>query len=353
MARQRVSSIDEFVEGVGGGVCFVGVDVHKRSYSVALLRPDGLERCWRMPASPGVLTSLLSSLGIRIGAVCYEAGPTGFGLARHLERAGIRVLVAAPSRIPRPVAATNKTDGLDCVKLAEYAASGLVRGIAIPTEREEAFRTLCRRRHQLTDSLRKAKQRIRGLLLSLGEAEPSGIDTWGRAAMAELRALRLAAGVQDTLDSLLSELDFLAEQQRTVDLRLRDMAREQDEARRVAAMRSVPGVGPVVATTFAAEVFRPRRFNHSGEVAAYLGLAPVVRHSGERTPKGRLRPVGQQRLRSLLVEAAWVWKQRDEQAREFYNKILGRTGVPQKAIAALARKLAVLLWRLCLPPATA
>lgn len=353
MAGHRVSSIGAFVEGFGDGLFSVGVDVHKRSYSVCLLRPDGLERHWRMPADPGVLTALLSSLPIRIGTVCHEAGPTGFGLARHLERAGLQVLVAAPSRIPRPVAATNKTDGLDCIKLAEYAASGLLRGIAIPTKREEAFRTLCRRRHQLTDSLRKAKQRIRALLLTLGEAEPSGINSWSAAAMAALRGMRLEVGAQDTLDSLLLELDFLAGQQRTVDLRLRDLAEEQDEARRIAAMRSVPGVGPVVATTFAAEIFRPRRFNDGGEVAAYLGLAPVVRHSGEKTPKGRLRPVGQRRLRSLLVEAAWVWKQRDEQAREFYNMILGRTGVPQKAIAALARKLAVRLWRLSLPPATA
>lgn len=353
MTKASHSSIARFVEGFGDQKFFVGVDVHKRSYSVAVLRPDGMTHDWRMPADPVSLVLLLAALPIRIGVVCHEAGPTGFGLARHLERAGLRALVVAPSRIPRPVTASNKTDSLDCIKLAEFAASGLLRGISIPTEQEEAFRTLCRRRHQLTDTLRKAKQRIRALLLTLGVPEPQGIDSWSAAAVKALRQLQLKPGAVDTLHSLLREMDFLAGEQRKIDARLRDVAKEQDEARRIAAMRSVPGVGPVVATTFAAEVFRPQRFDRSQEITAYLGLAPVVRHSGEKTPKGRLRPVGQRRLRSLLVEAAWIWKQRDDQAREFYNRILGRTGVPQKAISALARKLAAHLWRLSLPPTAA
>ncbi|NDV17800.1 transposase, partial [Pseudodesulfovibrio sp. JC047] len=67
--------------------------------------------------------------------------------------------------------------------------------------------------------------------------------------------------------------------------------------------------------------------------------------------KGRLRPVGQRRLRSLLIEAAWIWKQKDEWARGFYNRIYSQSGVAQKAIAALARKLAALLWKLSLPVA--
>ena len=259
--------------------------------------------------------------------------------------------MAAPSRIPRPVAATNKTDSLDCRKLAELAASGLIRPIAIPSEKEEGFLSLQRRRHQITDSLRKAKQRIRGLLLSLNEVEPHGLDHWSKAAVETLKTLSLPTGAGDALQSLIEELEYLAAAQRRVDLRLRVISQEQDEARRIAAMRSVPGVGEVVATTFAAEIFRPGRFNRSEEVTAYLGLAPIVRQSGLSKGTARLRPVGQRRLRSLLIEAAWIWKQRDEWAKTFYNRILSRHGIPQKAIAALARKLAALLWRLSLPVA--
>lgn len=86
-------------------------------------------------------------------------------------------------------------------------------------------------------------------------------------------------------------------------------------------MRSGPGVGEVVAA-FAAEIYRPERFTRSEEVTAYLGLAPVIRQSGSGKGKPFIRPVGQRRLRSLLVEAAWGWEQRDDCAREFYNRIL-------------------------------
>lgn len=351
MARLTVSSVHRFVEAFSNEKIWVGVDVHKKTFSVALLRSDGMIKDWSSPADIARLTQTLSSLSVEIGAVCYEAGPTGFGLARSLRAAGIKVIVAAPSRIPRPVSPTNKTDSLDCRKLAEYVASGLVDSIAIPTKQEEAFRSLERRRHQLTDSLRKTKQRIRALLLALGVQEPHGLDHWSKAAVNALKTLSLQPGATDTLQSLIEELEYLATAQRRVDQRLRIISQEQDEARRIAAMRSVPGVGEVVATTFAAEVFRPGRFNRSEEVTAYLGLAPVIRQSGLSKGTARLRPVGQRRLRSLLIEAAWIWKQRDEWARNFYNRILGRHGIPQKAIAALARKLAALLWKLSLPAA--
>ncbi len=353
MAKMTISSVDRFVEAFAGQRFFIGIDVHKRSFSVALLRPDGLIKDWTTPADVDSISNRLASLPIHIAAVCYEAGPTGYGLARQLRKKGIKVIVAAPSRIPRPVAATNKTDSLDFIKLTELAASGLIRSIAIPNEREEAFRALARRRHQLTDSLRKVKQRIRSLLLTLRIPEPAGINYWSKSAVSALEILALPVGAAETRNSLLDELKYFVIAQKHVDLCLKKLAPEQDEASRMAAMRSVPGVGRVVATSFAAEIFDPERFRKSGEVTAYLGLAPVISQSGGSKGRARLRPTGQRRPRSLLIEAAWMWKQKDEWACGFYNRILGKHGIPQKAIAALARKLAALLWRLSLSTATA
>jgi len=278
--------------------------------------------------------------------VVYEAGPTGFGLARRLIRAGIPVIVAAPSRIPRPVAATSKTDRLDGRKLAEYAATGMLRPIAVPTGTEEGFRALVRRRHRLTDSIRHAKQRIRGLLLQFGIPEPAGIEHWGQAAVEAVGQLSLPPGADMTRDSLLRELAFLTQEREAVEEKLRQTCRAPEHEGRVKALKMVPGVGETVATTFAAELFRPGRFRHPGEVTSYLGLAPVVHQSGSGKARVQIRPVGQRRLRSLLIEAAWMWKQRDPAAETFYRRILGCTGLPQKAIVAVARKLAILLWRL-------
>jgi transposase len=353
MARVSVAGIRTFVEGSQGNTVHVGVDVHKRSYSVALLRSDGVWKEWTAPSSPKALESTLLPIRSRIGAVVYEAGPCGFGLARRLIRAGIPVIVAAPSRIPRPVAATSKTDRLDGRKLAEYAASGMLRPIAVPTEAEEGFRALVRRRHRLTDSIRHAKQRIRGRLLQFGIPEPAGIEHWGKTAIAEVGQLPLPPGADMTRDSLLRELFFLIQEREAIEEKLRRTCRAPEHEERVKALTTVSGVGEIVATTFAAEVFRPGRFQRPEEVTSYLGLAPVVRQSGGGKARARIRPVGQRRLRSLLIEAAWMWKQRDTAAETFYRRILGRTGLPQKAIVAVARKLAVTLWRLSASPAAA
>lgn len=124
------------------------------------------------------------------------------------------------------------------------------------------------------------------------------------------------------------------------------IAKKQRHRERFEALQSVPGVGFVTAIAFELELFHPERFQREEQLTSYLGLAPTVRHSGERHPRGHLVPVGQKRLRSLLVEAAWVWVGHDPYAALLYRKFLGKSQVPQKAIAAVARKLAVILWRL-------
>jgi transposase len=111
-------------------------------------------------------------------------------------------------------------------------------------------------------------------------------------------------------------------------------------------MRSVPGVGPVVAGAFRLEVFAPERFRRAEEVASLGGPGSTVHQSGDGKPRGWLPKAGNKLLRSLMIEAAWRWRAMDPRAREYYARILSRTGLPQKAIAALARKLVVLLWRL-------
>jgi len=331
MAKSNLTSLNNFVEKFSGHEFWVGADVHKRSYHIAIYRVDGKVRTFVCPASPLRLLRKLQSLNGTIAGLAYEAGPTGFSLARMIQAAGIRVIVAAPSRIPRPVLCGAKTDRLDCIKLAEYAAKGMIKSIVIPTEKEEAKRSLIRRRHLLVDSIRKCKQRIKGKLLFLGLQEPQEVRNWTQNAPEVLLALPMDDVARLALESFLREFAFL---------------QEEGIKKTMTCLKSVPGVGMVVASTFCMELFRPERFNRAEEVTSYLGLAPMVYHSGENNPSGRLKPVGQRRLRSLLIEAAWMWRSRDKYAQKIYNRLLGKSGIPQKAITALARKLAVILWRL-------
>jgi len=346
MAKYSLSALQSFLLAHPNEPFWIGLDAHKRSYHVALLRADDKTYTFTTVANPEAFVKQLCQLNIQVAGVTYEAGPTGFSLARALLEKGFPVTVAAPSKIPRSVSPGSKTDRLDCLKLAHYCAKGLIRPIAVPSAEEEAQRALSRRRHQLTDRVRHCKQRIKGFLLYHGFEETDAIKNWRSDFKAHIIALPLLPEGRLTIDSHLRELEFLQQELSEVTGQLEQLNQQPKHRPVIRALTTVPGVGKVVATTFHFELFRPERFDRAEEVTSYLGLAPTVRHSGEKTPRGYLMPVGQKRLRSLLIEAAWMWRAKDAKAGELYKKLLSKTGIPQKAITALARKLAIILWRL-------
>ena len=322
------------------------MDVHKRTYSVALFCvTDGQVESWNCPADEAGLVEQLRRLGCRIEHIVYESGPTGFSLCRALRDAGFKASVIAASRIPSGAAAVAKSDRINTTKLAIYCARGLLRPIAIPTIEDEGYRALVRRRKRLAETRAKLKQKIKGFLLAKGVDEPPSSKKWLRAVTHDLAALPLVSGQDSTLASMLREYRFLQEEHRVLRREIRK-ATQRLHPERYARLTQVGGVGEVVATTFLAEIFAPERFDRAEEVTSYLGLAPVVRRSGNGPARARLRPVGQKRLRSILIEGAWQWTWRDQEAKEIYNRHLARSGVAQKAICVVARKLAIKLWRL-------
>lgn len=349
MAESSLTKIKRFVKAQEGTSYWLGVDVHKKTYSIAIVRADGGTEVWSNPAQPELLANQLRSLGVKVAGIVYEAGPTGFSLARVLAAAGFAVTVAAPSRIPRPVTRGSKTDRLDCLKLAQYLQRGLLRPVSIPTVEEEAKRALLRRRDQITDQIRRTRQRIKSFLLCHGLSEPAGLRNWSKAGVRDLHDLFLTSGLRSALDSLLYELDQQLSMKIVVRTQLAELVeKDQKDREAIACMRSIHGVGEEVATEYRMEVFQPERFSRGEEVASYLGLAPVVRQSGQGKPCAALSPSGKTRLRSLLVEAAWRWIAKDAWAKSIYNRLLSNTGLAQKAIVGVARKLAMILWRLCL-----
>jgi transposase len=131
---KKAIRISRFLAAVEDQPVVVGLDVHKKTYSVALFsKEDGLKESYTGPAGEAALAHQVTELGINIEHIIYESGPTGFVLARVLTDADFNVLVIVASRIPRGYAAAAKNDRLDAVKLATYHASGLLRPIAVPT----------------------------------------------------------------------------------------------------------------------------------------------------------------------------------------------------------------------------
>jgi transposase len=332
-----------------GEVAHVGVDVHKASYHVAVVTDlRGLVATWAQPALPDLLVERLRPLGMQVARVVYEAGPTGFALVRKLREAGLKAEVIAPSKVPTMPGPEAKSDRLDCRKLAVFAQKGLLRPVRVPTEPEEADRQVVRLREQLARKLRVIGQQIKAFLLQHGLAEPSGLAHWSGPAVEALRHLEIGAELRFCLDVMLDERQHALEQVARATRRLEELAKADRHQETTATLRTVPGVGPITAMTFRVELHEPGRFADGGQVARMIGLAPQVLQSGPTRREGRLLKSGNARLRTVLIEAAWRWVAGDEAAAKKYRRLVASTGNGKKAIVGMARRLAILLWRLSL-----
>ncbi len=324
---------------------FVGVDVHKRSYHVAFYLNDAPSIDFVMPANKQQLGEKLKLATPALRQVAYETGPTGYGLARRLRKDQLPVSVAATSRIPRPSGGDDKTDKLDSKKLAEYAAKGLLKPVQIPTLKQEADRQLYRMRHRQSRNLAKVKTQIKSFLLMHDLEEPPGLRNWSKQGVDTLRTLRLRKTLRLSLDELLSDLDYYASRLKALD---KSFIEELDKgvlARRMALLKTHPGVGAVVSCQFATELFHYREFNSTRQVFKYLGLAPRIHQSGEHATRGSINKMANSRLRSNLNQAAWRWIAVDIKAKKTYLRLVNNCGgIKQKAITAMTRKLAGHLW---------
>jgi transposase len=267
-------------------------------------------------------------------------------VARRLRARGLRGPGHRPSKLLAPVGPEAKSDRLDCRRLAQFSAKGLLHPVRVPTEQEEADRQVLRLRELLVRKTRSVQSQIKSFLRQHGLAEPAGLARWSKKAVAALRGLELPPELRFCLDLLLDELAHAQEQVRRVTERLKDLAAAERHRGAVAVLTSVPGVGVLTAAAFRLELPEPERFEHEGQVARMAGLAPQVRQSGETRREGGLLKSGNARLRTVLVEAAWRWVRYDEAAASRYRRLVANTGSGKKAIVAMARRLGVLLWRL-------
>src|SRR5262249_43177875 len=251
-----------------GEVIHVGVDVHKASYSVALYSVErGLLTTWTQPARPELLIERLQPTRGAVAQVVYEAVPTGFGLARRLRAEGYEAQVIAPSKLLAPVGPEAKSDRLDCHRLAQFSAKGLLQAVRIPTEQEEADRQVLRLREQLVRKTRSVQSQIKSFLLQHGIAEPVGLGHWSKASVIVLRGRALLPELRFCLDLLLDELAHAQQQVQRVTVRLKGLAEADRHREATAVMCSVPGVGVLTAAAFRLELPEPRRFDHEGQVA--------------------------------------------------------------------------------------
>src|SRR3954451_20528627 len=188
---------------------WVGLDVHARSVLAVMIDGESGElRSRRLSGSTSEVVEFCCALP-GPARVAYEAGPTGYGLARALHAAGIGCVVAAPGKIERPAQEKIKTDQRDSERVLRLLMIDALHAVRVPTVEEEALRDLVRAREDLRGDLMRARQRLSKLLLRDGIVYEDTSSTWTQRHRAWLRAQELGGGAQATLLDYLGAIDTL------------------------------------------------------------------------------------------------------------------------------------------------
>ena len=282
----------------------VGLDVHARSVVAAAI--DGvtgeLVRA-RLSPSHDHIRSWIGELAGPV-AVAYEAGPTGFGLYRALSAAGMRCVVAAPSKLQRPSGDRVKTDARDAVHLARLLRLGEITPVAVPSVEQEAARDLVRAREDCRGDLMRARHRLSKLLLrraivySGGQAWTGAHDRWLRAQRFDSAATTMA--FESDYEAVLA----VTARRNRLDDAIAELAGDSEFTPIVRRLGCLRGVSTLTAFALAVEIGDWHRFT-GNSIGSFVGLVPCEHSSGASRVQGSVTKTGNGHARRLLVEAAW------------------------------------------------
>jgi len=354
------------------GAIFISLELSRSTWLITSLSPGGGEKMSKHSVPAGDICMLLARFSelrrkafARTGKslpiiVIQEAGLDGFWVHRLLQNEGIESHVVDPASIAtsrrRRRAKTDRIDGeallrtLLAYKRGEPRVCAMVKA---PTPEEEDRRRLCRERKVLTNERVLHVNRIKGLLFSQGV---SGYEPLRRDRRQRLDEVRTGDGrplpkhLKAQISRELDRLELLIEQIKAVETeRNALLAAQRVAAPAPAAMLlDIKGIGPEFAAVLWSEgLFR--HFDNRRQVASYAGLAPTPWQSGSVAREQGVSKAGNPRLRTTLIQLAWLWLRHQPQsalALWFEERVRRNGGRLRKTtIVALARKLLVALWK--------
>jgi len=289
---------------------FVGLDVHAQNIAIALAEGGGGEaRTYgTIPNDLHALEKVFARLRkAHPGAelrVCYEAGPTGFVLARRLAQLKVHCTVVAPSLIPSRSGDRVKTDRRDALKLARLHRAGELTAVHVPDASDEAMRDLCRARTDAVQDLRRGRAQLKAFLLRHGYRY-TGKSAWTEAHRRYLRELVLPHAAQRVvLEDAIAAIAAAGERIARLEDQMHALLESWPKKPVVEAVMGMRGFALVGAMVLVSELGGAWRFGHPRQLMAYLGLVPTENTSDERRRQGGITKTGNSHARWLLIEAA-------------------------------------------------
>jgi len=352
---------------------FVGLDVHKDSIAVAYAGggdapPVFVGEIGSRQVDIDQLLRRLQAKAVTL-QVAYEAGPSGYGLYRHLTSKGVACHVVAPSLIPRKPGDKVKTDRRDAVTLARLLRSGDLTAVYVPSVDDEAIRDLCRARDAARLTMKNAKLRLKALLLRLGLHYVGRAD-WNAAHRRYLAKVVCPTPAQQIVfQESVRAVDEQVDRLQRLEAELRDRAPAWRLYPVVHALQALRGVQWLVAITVVAELGDLTRFTSPRQLAAFVGLIPSEYSSGASRRQGGITKAGNGRARRALIEGAWAyrhpakisqhiqtridglpkpiqdlgWKAQVRLCKRF-RRLVGRGKHPNVVVTAIARELIAFMW---------
>ena len=325
---------------------YAGIDVSLESASVCVIDAAGKTIGeGKVASEPEALADWLKATGVSLERVGLEAGPLSQWLHVGLRQAGIAAELLETRHVRRafeimPV----KTDRKDAHGIADLMRMGWFRPVHCKSIDAQETRAMLTARKLVQKQVFEVESSLRGILrgfgLKVGKTTPVKFEG---------RVKELVAGnpsLERTADSLLATRAVLRREFNGFERQLRGMARNDTRAR---LLISTPGVGTIVALTYAAAIDDPSRFTSSKTAGAHFGLTPKRYQSGQIDYSGRISKLGDASVRAALYEAAHVILTKPLKGctalKSWALRIARRAGM-SKAKVALARKLAVIMHRM-------
>lgn len=252
---------------------------------------------------------------------------------------------ASPSLIPNAPGQRVKTNRLDSRGLAESLRGGQLKSLPVPSAVYRELRHLTQLRDTFVRAVIAMKLGSKSRLLLAGiefPPAPAG-SQWAYGVKKTLRALAGAPPVRFKLEQLLDSLAFHEQQVLKTTKEIRRFCQRAPElAQGLQYLRTIPGLGWIVASQVLARIGDWRELRNVRQLAGLLGLVPTEHSTGDRTERGSLTHTGEGRLRRKLIQAPWSALRQDDELREFFRSLCRTHPRPlasRVALVAGARKL--------------
>ena len=333
-----------------GQKIFIGIDVHKKNWDVAIAPEVGTVKRHSQKASAKELFDFLKKHypdGNYLAV--YESGFSGFSTYYALKEVGIECIVIHAADVPTTqYEEVMKTDRVDSVKLVRSLKAGLLKGIYIREKDNIDDRSVVRIRKIIQRQLGGYKSRVKHMLHCHGISFPERFDKptthWSRAFITWLmRDVTLMSSTRTSLDLLIRQVETIRGTLLEATRELRKLSQTERYKHRYDLLTTIPGIGAIVSMCILTEVYDIRRFHNEKEFAAYLGLIPICRSSGDKVVHGEKTFRGNKKLGPMIIEAAWRTITKDAALGALYVNYRKRME-PQEAIVRIARKLSNIIF---------